>query len=298
MAVQRQRFTEAQPIVIPDPEPVDPTSFWEKEWAKRNGEVRFWQRARRTRLRAEVTEHAHRQAADAFAHARDEHRKQQAVADGWWDALTRGESSVLIAALNAAFADNPAPAIVVEASGSDAVVALALPGEAVLPEKQAHVTPTGRLSSKAWTKTEFNKVYAELLGAHLLATIREAWSVAPSLDHLRVIGFRDDDQSSPPDLPEESGARLGDPDSMPSRVAEALREVARALDSRTAVVGVEIVFDVDVSRTDGEWDDDGWGDVVLDRAPLGLNLLGRAHEVHAWPRAQLRVDTIELLDRA
>jgi hypothetical protein len=77
-------------------------------------------------------------------------------------ALSQGESIVMTAALNAAFADNPAPVVVIEASGSSAVLELELPGLDVLPEKKAHVTPSGRLSSKAWTKTELNQVYAEL----------------------------------------------------------------------------------------------------------------------------------------
>lgn len=33
-------------------------------------------------------------------------------------------------------------------------------------------------------------MYAKLLGAHLLATAREAWAVAPSLSNLRIIGLR------------------------------------------------------------------------------------------------------------
>lgn len=46
------------------------------------------------------------------------------------------------------------------------------------------------MSSKAWTTTEFNDVYASLLGAHLLATVRETWATAPSLVRLKVTGAR------------------------------------------------------------------------------------------------------------
>jgi hypothetical protein len=108
-------------------------------------------------------------------------QEQQARADAWWYSLSRGEPQVLTAALTAAFADNPAPVVVASAAGSAAVLVVILPGLHVLPEKKAHTTPTGRLSSKAWTKTELNDVYAELLAAHLLATIREAWAVGCSL---------------------------------------------------------------------------------------------------------------------
>lgn len=63
-------------------------------------------------------------------------------------------------------------------AGGEAALTVWLPGIDVLPEKKAHVTPSGRLSTKAWTKTEQNEMYANLLGGHLLATIREAWAVA------------------------------------------------------------------------------------------------------------------------
>lgn len=145
-------------------------------------------------MRLEVDEHAQSSAAEAFAQAQAEQREQQRRADSWWDALIRGESTVLTAAFRAAFDDNPARVVVSVANGSRAVLLLCLPGPSVLPQKRAHVTPGGRLSSKAWTKTEFNGVYAELIGAHLLATARETWAVAPSVTSLRIVGLRTEDE--------------------------------------------------------------------------------------------------------
>ena len=256
MAVERERFAPAQRVLVPEPAPVDPAPFRQEEWAKRHGEVRFWQRAQRRALIAEVDEFAQAQAEKSLARAQAKQKKQQHAADESWRALANGEPAALTAALVAAFADNPAEVIVVDAAQSDARLVLLLPGEDVMPEKRANVTPTGRLSSKAWTKSEFNEVYADLLGAHLLATIREAWAVGPSLEHLRVIGARE------------------------PRGSEA-----------------EVLFDVDVSRADGDWEHDGWGNVVLDRAELGLNLVGRASEVRGWPQSSWRTDTGDLLAR-
>ena len=79
--------------------------------------------------------------------------------------------------------------------------------------------------------------YTELLGAHLLATIRETWAVAPSLTNLRVAGLR--------------------------KRADGPRDV---------------LFDVDVSRADGHWADDRWGDTLLAHVPGGLNRVGGAQE--------------------
>jgi len=51
------------------------------------------------------------------------------------------------------------------------------------------VTPTGKPSVRKWTKSELNEAYADLLGAHTLATVREAWAVAPGLAKIRIMGM-------------------------------------------------------------------------------------------------------------
>ena len=257
MIVQRERFTAARRPLVPDPSAVDPKPFQQQEWERRKGEAHLWQRARRQQLRAETAAFGKAAAADLQTQAHVEQREQQALADTWWTALNQGEPGVLIAALEAAFDDNPAPVVVVSARGSDAFLALVLPGPEVLPPKTAHITPTGRLSSRAWTKTELNQVYTELLGAHLLATIRETWAVAPSLTNLRVAGLR--------------------------KRADGPRDV---------------LFDVYVSRADGHWADDRWGDTLLAHVPGGLNRAGRAQEVQPWPREKLRPRAADLLANA
>lgn len=248
MAVQHERFAPAHPPVISDPDPVDPDPARREEWARRKAEVRFWQRARRQQLRLEVDEHAQSSAAEAFAQAQAEQREQQRRADSWWDALIQGESTVLTAALRAAFDDNPARVVVSVANGSRAVLLLCLPGPSVLPQKRAHVTPGGRLSSKAWTKAEFNGVYAELIGAHLLATARETWAVAPSVTSLRIVGLRTEDE----------------------------------------IENTQVLFDVEADRAEGDWATDNWGEVMLQHSKWGLNRTGRTGEVRPWPKDQLR----------
>ncbi len=190
MAVQRERFAPAQRPMIPLPTPVDPAVIEQQEWAKTKHEAHLWQRARRRELRRSAANRAVQQAAELNARAQEHVRIQQSQADEWWAALQRGEARVLRAALEAAFADNPAPVKVTRAEGHHADLVVLLPGLDVLPAKKAHVTPTGRLSSKAWTKIELNDVYADLLGAHLLATIRESWATGPSLTNLKVSGIR------------------------------------------------------------------------------------------------------------
>lgn len=191
MTVQRSRFAPAMRPLVPVATPVDPARIFAEWWMQRKKETRPWQRARRQLIKAELQLQAGARAAEMFAQTRAAQAAEQQRADGWWAALMAGNPGVVTAALGAAFADNPAPVRIMSAGGGHAVLVVSLPDIGVLPERKPHVTPGGRLSSKPWTKTELNDVYAELLGAHLLATIRETWAVAPSVTEVRLAGVID-----------------------------------------------------------------------------------------------------------
>jgi hypothetical protein len=254
MAVQRERFSQAQPPVVPPAATVDAAPLQLEEWKKRKGQAHFWQPAKRSQLRDEANQVGLARASEATVRAANEAHRQQEAATAWWKALVLGEPDVLGAALQAAFADNPAPVTVVRAEGTKAVLRLILPGTDVLPEKQAHITPTGKLSAKAWTKTDLNETYAQLLGAHLLATIRETWAIAPSVTDVRLLGTREKPADDSP----------------------------------------HVLFDVDVSRGERIWTDDEAGAAVLEHAPWGLVRTGGAKEVQPWQVRRLRPDVVSL----
>lgn len=253
MAVGRERFVPVQRPVVADPKPVDPAPLERQEWARRKKEIHFWQRAKRNQLRAEIRQRTQRQATYLLAQAQARQKEQQAEEDARWKALNRGNSGVLTAALKTVFASSPAPVSLIKAEGSAATLAVSLPGPDVLPEKMAHVTPGGKLSSKAWPKTQLNEVYAELLGAYLLNTMRRAWSAAPSLTSVRLIGTRIRGET------------------------------------------FDVLFDVDLERAAGAWENDKWGTHLLKDARWGLSRSGRAQEVHAWLPQKLRPDVLGLL---
>jgi hypothetical protein len=190
MAVQRERFSPSQRPVIPTPERAALSTVVGPEWRRRKRGVRFWNRTGRRELRAEVQRWAQQQVQVRHQEECRQAEVKQIEADAWWVALSEGQEAVTTAALQAAFADNTAQVAVMHAEGTEARLVLSVPPISVLPAKKAHITPTGRLSSKAWTKTELNGVYVSLIGAHLLATLREAFAVAPSLQSIRVFGNR------------------------------------------------------------------------------------------------------------
>jgi hypothetical protein len=186
----RQRFPAAcQPVLIA-PRPVDPGRHTKQEWARRKGEAHFWQRARRRQLRLEAAEFGQARASELDAQAQAHHRQRQARADADWQSLTTGDPAAVVAALNAGFSGTRMSVAVIRAAGSDALLVLRLPGLEMLPARKPYTTPGGRLSAKAWTKTELNELYATLLGGELLATVRKTWASGPSLQTLRIIGSR------------------------------------------------------------------------------------------------------------
>jgi hypothetical protein len=190
MAVQRQRFQPAARPIIPAPDPVDGRPHYDSCWKARRGEARFWQQARRRVIRAEIKAETDTWVARRAQEAKVGRQQAQAHADSWWADLTAGGVAVVTSALEAAFADNPAPVRVDNLTKHAASLTLLLPAVAVLPDRRPHVTPGGKLSTKPWTKTDLQQTYAELLGAHLLATIRETLAVAPAITSIRVVGRR------------------------------------------------------------------------------------------------------------
>jgi len=251
MVVQWERFTAAQRPVAAVPELPDPAPLRAAEWNRLKTQAHFWQRERRAQLRAKATASAEAQNTAAYQAALAHAATWQQQADAWWDALNRGEPDVLRAALKAAFADNTAKVAVPNADGHQVTLALALPALDVVPAKKAHVTPGGKLSSKEYTQTERNQVYAELIGAHLLATLRETWAVAPSVTQVRVLGVHSVAQ------PTSSAGRY------------------------TAL------FDITVTQTATNWADDSAGNQLVTSGPCGLRRTGRVAAVTTWVPEEL-----------
>lgn len=189
MKVQRDRFQEISCPVISEPDQVPSKAFYDKEMRRRRKEFKFWQFALKKVISEESWEFARGQSKALFNELLKAREIEQAKADAWWNLLTSGDQVTVTASLKLAFSDNPAPVVVHQAQDKNAILVLFLPAINVLPEKRLNITPTGRLSSKKWTNVEKNQVYGELLGAHLIATLREAWAVAPSLRSIRVVGI-------------------------------------------------------------------------------------------------------------
>lgn len=237
MAAGRERFEAARHPVIPAPVAISPKPYIDELWRSRRAGLHCWQGQRLAQLREWADRQGRALAAADWTTACAEHAVAQQAADRWWEALNAGDHGTVVAALTAAYADNPAPVTDLAVTGDGATLTVRLPGLEVLPDRKPDLTPGGRLTSKAWGKTERNNVYADLLGAHLLATARETWAVAPSLNRLRVLGCRD-----------QNGI-------------------------------VERLFDLEVTRTSADWENDSAGAHLLETHSGGLTRTGRTLEV-------------------
>lgn len=130
-------------------------------------------------LAAERQRRAERQAAE------------QAEADSAWKRLLANDPEVTLAALEQAFADNEAPAAAIDCEGDHTTVVMQFVApEAIIPERRPGRTPTGKKTLKKRTKTETNALYLKALGSNVLATVKEAFAVAPGTEVVQVMVVR------------------------------------------------------------------------------------------------------------
>ena len=116
---------------------------------------------------------------------------EQARLDEEWERLRHNEPEVTIAVLEQAFADNEAPAAPIDCDGERTTVVMQfLSPEAIVPERKPARTPTGKPTLKKRTKTEINALYLQALGSNVLATVKEAFAVAPGTQIVQILVIR------------------------------------------------------------------------------------------------------------
>jgi len=117
--------------------------------------------------------------------------EEQQVLDAAWAKLQANDPEVTLPALEEAFADNEAPAAAIDCEGDQTTVVMQFSGpEAIVPERKPARTPTGKRTLKKRTKTEINALYLEALGSNVLATVKEAFAVAPGTEVVQILAIR------------------------------------------------------------------------------------------------------------
>jgi hypothetical protein len=194
VTVHHEAFAPAARIVLPPPPPIDPSPLERELRNIHLGALGFleWSRRRQVRLWAK---HAALERARQIGHHRlTEHQRLQRQADEQWEALLRHDPAAVMSALEAAYEDNQAPAACLDVGTGNGVryatVIVLFPHVDAIPEKRSALTPTGRPTMKARSKTDRNDLYLAALGSTVLATVREGLAVAPSVQEFRLIAVR------------------------------------------------------------------------------------------------------------
>ena len=116
---------------------------------------------------------------------------EQAKLDEEWERLGANDPELTLAVLEQAFADNEAPAAAIDCEGDRTTVVMQFAApEAIVPERKPARTPTGKRTLKKRTKTEINALYLQALGSNVLATVKEAFAVAPGTNVVQILVIR------------------------------------------------------------------------------------------------------------
>ena len=110
--------------------------------------------------------------------------------DYWWQHLLSNDPPFVLATLATAFEDNEAAAAAVGVEDDEVSVVVAVPPVTDLPERLPTTTPSGNLSLKKLTKRESADLYKAMVCGYMLATVKEAFAVAPGIESVRVVALR------------------------------------------------------------------------------------------------------------
>lgn len=116
---------------------------------------------------------------------------EQAELDREWERLQANDPDSTMRALEQAFADNEAPAAPIDCDDDRVTVLMQFRApEEIVPERKPAHTPTGKRTLKKRTKTEVNALYLQALGSSVLATVKEAFAVAPGAQVVQMLVVR------------------------------------------------------------------------------------------------------------
>jgi hypothetical protein len=191
--VHRDEFAEVVAPVAPAVEPQDESEVIARHEVEQRSGIALWKRSER---RA-ATARGHEAAAADIAQERQKRERERdallARLDEGWRLLMANDQDAVFEAIEAAFEDNEMPAAPIDVDGPGATLLMKVAETSeLIPEREVGTTPTGKPTHKRRTKGVINALYAEILASHVVATVKEAFAVAPGLRHIRILTIRGD----------------------------------------------------------------------------------------------------------
>lgn len=196
VTLHHQVFPPATPQEVLAPEPVDKEAIrteLEKTLLSKIGRFKFLERRAAKTRAAEMAAH---EAARIDTENTDLYLRYCEDARQDWDLLLKHDAKTVIDALEGAYADNASEVTCVDAGVEEGVryatVVVIFGAVDSVPERTPSVTATGKPTTKKRNKSDRNSLYVAALGSTILATVREGFAVAPSVDEFRIIVLRKD----------------------------------------------------------------------------------------------------------
>ncbi|WP_274562371.1 DUF4236 domain-containing protein [Streptomyces spiramyceticus] len=199
VSVHLEEFQPAVAPVVPAPMPVDEKALRRTLRQQAREGISWWKFSARSLARKQADERLPAAIQEETARRADEQAATQTTADIEWALLASGDPHTVIAALEAAFEDNASPAAAVDCTGASATVVITIPPPSMVPERKQATTPSGAPTLHKRTKTERNDLYIQSLASTVLATVKEALAVAPSLKEVAILVVRQDPAAARPE---------------------------------------------------------------------------------------------------
>lgn len=192
LSAHTEVFAPAEEPEVPPAELVTEDDFLQQHVHQLVSRISVFKRAERKAAKTAARERA---AADAAAeNERRQLDREHAVADAQaaWRCLLANETEAVLGALEAAFADNESAAAAINCVDGEAQVVMLASGPDLIPDQKPAVTPTGKPTLKKRTKSELNDLYVSFIASRALATVREAFAVAPALARVKLLVVRNE----------------------------------------------------------------------------------------------------------
>lgn len=181
-----EQFPDSIRPVVNAPTWVHPQQYSPEAEQRHLASVGRFDRAGRDAARRAAAAEADQAAANYNAHLRSEHDAYQAQAHRWWAALTGNDEATVIDTTNAAFADNASTAAALSVDGSAIAVLMIQPTAEELGELKAALTPGGKPTITRMTKSEQRQLWTACTLSRAIATISEAFAVAPGIQRVNI----------------------------------------------------------------------------------------------------------------
>ena len=189
-SLHRATFPPARPSEPPPVQMVDEDeikSRCEAQALEGIGRLKYSARIEAKRRGAEEAE---RQIGAALEAGAAEHNQAIAACESQWNLLCDNDPEEVQAVLTEAFEDNESFAVPVNVQNDEVSIVVVCPGTDIVPEKKPELSSAGNIVYKKLTKAEQSDWYVVAICGSVLATVREAFAVAPAIRGIQLAAIR------------------------------------------------------------------------------------------------------------